>query len=142
MRVFQMNDVREPNNPGIHKIGVFWVYTGAVLGVAHPLGLGEEYVAGLVDSPLEHVEIWDSAFHLRHGFCELNQVEYQCVPRGRVLHARNLGPLVYLDRSLMDRQTKRLIAAFFGFSGRAAVWRADPHYTTSQPELDSLFDEY
>lgn len=136
-----MNDVREPGSPDIHKIGVFWVYAGVVLGVAHPLGLGEECVAGLVDSPLDHVEIWDSAFHLRHGFHELNQVEYQCVPRGRVLHARNLGPLVYLDRSLLNKQAKRLIAAFFGFSVRAAVWRADPHYTTSQPELDNLLGE-
>lgn len=136
-----MCKVHEVNSQEIHKVGVFWVYSGVVLGVAHPISLGEEHVAGLVDSPLDHFSIWNGAFHLRHGLPGLNLVEYQCVPRGRVLHARNTGPLVYLDRSLMKMQTKRLIAAYFGFSARAAMWRTDPHYTTSQPDLDSLFDE-
>lgn len=136
-----MSASNEVNSQEAHKIGVFWVYSGAVLGVAHSISLGEEHVVGLVDSPLDHFSIWEAAFHVRHGFTELNQVEYQCVPRGRVLHSRNTGPLVYLDRTLMKTETKGLIAAFFGFSVRAAIWRTDPHYTTSLPDLKILFDE-
>jgi hypothetical protein len=136
-----MSNVNEGNSPEIHKIGVFWVYSGVVLGVAHPINLGEEHVLGLVDSPLDHFSIWDAAFHLRHGFKELNQVEYECVPRGRVLHARNTGPLIYLDRTLMKAESKGLIASYFGFSAQTATWRSDAHYTTCLPDLDRLFDE-
>lgn len=136
-----MSNVNEVNSQETQEIGVFWVYSGVVLGVAHPISLGEERVEGLVDSPLDHSSIWDAAFHLRYGFNDLNQVEYHCVPRGRVLHARGTGPLVYLDRTLIKTETKCLIASFFGFPVRAATWRTDPHYTTCLPDLDRLFTE-
>lgn len=137
-----MSNSIEENRQGTHKIGVFWVYSGVVLGVAHPISIGEEHVVGLVDSPFDHVNIWDAAFHLRHGFPELNQIEYQCVPRGRVLHSKATGPLVYLDRTLMKMEAKELIASFFGFSVQATKWRTDPHYTTCLPDLDRLFDDH
>lgn len=41
----------------MHKVGVLWVYGGVVLGVAHPICLGEESLVTVVDSLLEHVSI-------------------------------------------------------------------------------------
>ena len=122
-----------------HNIGLFWVYQGDVIGVAHAFWIGDEFIPGLIDSPLDHVAIWTPAFHAKNGFSELCDIEYQCVPRGRVLHDRSSGPLVYLDRCLMCKDTKRLIASFFGFSVQVARWESDSHYTTSLCEIHRLF---
>ena len=42
------------------KVGLFWVYKGVVFGRARPLAEGEEGIGGLVDSPDNHVDVWES----------------------------------------------------------------------------------
>lgn len=124
------------------KIGVFWVYQGAVFGKARSVSEGQEGVKGLVDSPDDHVTLWEGPNGYRERFPELQYVEYQEVPRGRVLFQRSHGiPLVYLDKSLNNSATRELIARFFGFDPGRARWRGDLHYTTQPEDLDGMFSE-
>lgn len=121
------------------SIGVFWLYQGKVLGQTQRQDEGQQGIAGLIDSRLEHAAVWEAQQCFCRQFTELTGLEYFAIPRGRVLYVINSGPLVYLDRTLMNQQSKELIAAFFGFKPGTAKWRRDPHYTTGKDELMKLF---
>ena len=124
------------------KIGVFWVYRGAVFGKARPISDGQEGVKGLVDSPDDHVTVWEGPNGYRQNFPELRSVEYQEIPRGRVLFQRSRSiPLVYLDKSLNRPAVRELIAYFFGFDPNIARWMSDIHYTTHPAELEDIFSD-
>lgn len=121
-------------------IGIFWVYQGLVFGQTEPVTAGTEAVAGLVDSNLDHVVLWEEMTSAKRAFPELASMEYQDVARGRVLwQRRGSRHRVYLDKSLMNPETQSSIAEFFSFDARQATWHADSHYTTSPSELDQLF---
>ena len=123
-------------------IGIFWIFKDSIFGRAVSIAEGEEAVKGLVDSPCNHVDFWDSDTDFRRQFPELAHMEYQQVPRGRVLYQTSKeAPLVYLDKSLNTQASRELISRFFGFTAEQASWRGDLHYTTRQNELDDLFDE-
>lgn len=123
-------------------IGIFWVYLGKVFGQAEPVTAGTEAVLGLVDSNLDHVTVWEKMASARHTLPELTGMEYQQVPRGRVLWQRKKScHLVYLDKTLLAHETRAAIAEFFQFDKSHAVWKSDSHYTTATDELDRLFLE-
>lgn len=121
-------------------IGIFWVYQGMVFGQAEPITAGTEAVAGLVDSNLGHVELWDKMAAARRSYPELASMEYQDVARGRVLWQRK-GDChrVCLDKSLFSPAIRSAIAQFFDFDVSKAVWKTDSHYTTAIEDLDTLF---
>jgi hypothetical protein len=122
------------------KLGIFWVYKNVVFGKTCPIEEGEEGVSGLVDSPDNHVDIWESADGYASLFPELRGTGYEQVPRGRVLFQRSRNqPVVYLDRVLNHKNTRQQIAAFFDFQADQALWRGDMHYTTVAGELDAIF---
>lgn len=124
------------------KIGVFWVCRGVVFGSARPISDGQEGVKGLVDSPDDHVTVWEGPNGYRQKFPELRTVEYQEIPRGRVLFQRDRSiPLVYLDKSLNRPVLRELIANFFRFDPSTAKWRSDIHYTTDSGELEGIFSD-
>lgn len=124
------------------SIGIFWVYKNTVFGKKSSIAEGEEAIRGLVDSPYNHVDFWDSETEYRRLFPELAHLEYQQVPRGRVLYqAAKDAPLVYLDSALNTEPCRSLIAEFFGFEAAQGSWRNDLHYTTRQRDLDALFDD-
>jgi hypothetical protein len=123
-------------------IGVFWVYQHTVFGKRAPIEAGEEAVKGMVDSPYDHVDVWETDTDYRRNFPELVQAEYQQIPRGRVLYQTGKGvPVVYLDTTLNTPPVRELIARFFEFPVEQASWQKDAHYTTRQNDLDALFDE-
>lgn len=123
-------------------IGIFWVYQGKVFGQAEPVTAGTEAIPGLVDSNLEHVTLWEKMATARRTFPELASMEYQQVPRGRLLWQRKKGRhLVYLDKTLLAQETRAAIAVFFQFDMSHADWKSDSHYTTAADELDRLFLE-
>ncbi|MDO9167481.1 MAG: hypothetical protein Q7U18_00065 [Methylobacter sp.] len=124
------------------KIGVFWVHNGTVIGKAESLEAGIEGVPGIIDSNENHIDVWKINRKWIREFPHLAGVEYQEIPRGRVLFLKKENrPLVYLDKSLMPSENRLLISEFFEFEQGTALWRSDPHYTTSRNELDNLFDE-
>ena len=124
------------------RIGVFWIYKETVLGKSAGLSEGHENVPGIVDSPYDHVECWEHDASFIQPFPELRGSEYQSVPRGRVLFdTKTNSPIVYHGRELLNDRSRALIAEFFDFESSSASWRIDPHYATSQEEIDSLFGD-
>jgi len=121
------------------KIGCFWVYKNKVIGRARAIGEGWD-CDGRIDSPDDHVTLWenDSAF-LKPS--ELAGVEYQTVPRGRVVwFKKEKTAVVYMERKLLDSAAvRKKVATFFCLAGNEAEWKADLHYTTDPAEIDSLF---
>jgi hypothetical protein len=112
------------------RIGIFWVYRDKVLGRAVELTAGEEGVAGLLDSPDNHAELWEGA-QLLAAYPELRAEEYFAIPRGRVLWRREPpSAIVYMDARLFTDAIKGRIADFFQLAGCAVLWQTDPHYTT------------
>ena len=123
------------------KIGIFWIYKGEVLGRAVPLSAGGENYPGLVDSPDNHVEVWDEpSFLLAHP--ELKLREYQDVPRGRVLwDMNNRKAIIYMDSTLHTPDNKANLRNFFALENCEVQWGTDSHYTTKIDDLTVLFDE-
>ena len=122
------------------KIGIFWIFKGAIFGKAVRLDAGVEGVPGVIDSPDNHADVWDLDRPWAPRFPELSGVEYQDVPRGRVLYLADKGVhLVYLDKSLMTTAGRLLICELFEISAGKSQWRSDVHYTTSRREIDQLF---
>lgn len=122
------------------KVGIFWVYKGVVFGKARPFEEGEEGVKGIVDSPDNHIDVWESDEGYTCHFPELSGVEYQQIPRGRALFQRNGNKhVIYLDKTLNNETSRKLIAAYFGFHESQAQWRSDLHYTTAPDALDEMF---
>lgn len=123
-------------------VGIFWIYQGNILGRARPLDEGESSVAGLIDSPDNHSDLWECDPAFLSSFPDLRGLEYQQVPRGRVLFSSlENRAVVYRDKTLCTEAVKQLIVDFFGLQDVKVVWKTDPHYTTSRLDLDSLFDE-
>jgi hypothetical protein len=99
-------------------------------------------VPGIIDSPFNHVETWDLDRSFRKPFPELRGMQYQDVPRGRVLFdSKQQQHIIYLGRDLMNARSKELIAEFFGFDPESAAWKIDVHYTTNADEIGSLLDD-
>ena len=42
------------------KIGIFWVYKNQVIGKACDLSQGDENIPGLLDSPDNHIDLWEN----------------------------------------------------------------------------------
>jgi len=122
-------------------IGIFWVYDEVVFGKAINIDEGEEYVSGVVDSPDNHTDYWDTEKEHLKLFPELRFSEYFEVPRGRVLFSRKEGQTnIYMDKVLFNDKTKQLIKDFFQLNDTKTEWRTDHHYTTKEEELDQLLE--
>ena len=124
------------------KIGIFWVYNNQVIGKACDLSQGDENISGLLDSPDNHIDLWENDKNWRNPFQELIGTEYQCVPRGRVIYSKeNHNTIVYMDKQLHSKPVKQLIRDFFQLNSIAVIWAIDEHYTTDLQEINDIFDD-
>lgn len=123
------------------KTGIFWIYQNALIAKTCERENSALSVGGLLDSPDNHSDYWDSTLQYSAQFPEFVAMEYFQVPRGRVLlMQKGAKALVYLDRTLISDKYKALIQQNFQLEGMAISWRADAHYTTEIGELDGIFD--
>lgn len=123
------------------KIGIFWIYKDQVVGKARALAEGEENVPGLIDSPDSHVVLWEQTLGFHKRFPELLDIDYQQVPRGRVLFDRKLGKaVVYMDKVLHIAKHKAALSQFFQLDAATTIYRTDDHYTTDE-FFDADFDD-
>lgn len=110
------------------KIGIFWYYNKQPIGIAHQFSADEQDSLGLVDSPYTHVEYWEV---LRQQVRQLRFVEYEKIPRGRVIfNAKTNKAIVYMDSSLFKKTIAKQIALFFDLDFEQVVWKKDTHYRT------------
>lgn len=118
------------------KVGIFWVFRGTLLAASYAVQDGQEYgdaINGLTD----HVKYWPK-FQKSHP--ELRSVEYQDVPRGRVLFMKPSRKFhVYMDKVLHNSKTKRALLEEFDLPVGKSKFLMDAHYTTDQDELERMF---
>lgn len=127
-------------------IGIFWGYQSKVFGAKQPLSAGDSTLPGFIDSTFAHVFVWETNLSIKSQYHELCSMEYQDIPRGRVVfkgvatQAKGGKYIVYLDKCLLTDAYKQVILEFFELQGKKVVWRMDAHYTTNPDDLDALFE--
>ncbi len=120
------------------QLGIFWVYQERVIGRARALADGDESRPGLLDSPDDHVSLWENA-ELRKP-ARLHS-EYFDVPRGRVVFStEEHRAIIYLDASLSGTAVRKRILSFFDLADTPVTWKEDPHYTTDVRKLRAMLD--
>lgn len=121
------------------KTGIFWIYQGKLIAKTCEEGNSVSSVGGLLDSPDNHADFWESHVQYSKLFPELADKEYFQVPRGRVLLMQaDTKAIIYLDRKLMHNKYKTLIRHGFELEGAPVSWRRDAHYTTDAASVDFL----
>ena len=122
------------------KIGIFWFYRGQVFGKACDLPEGQENVPGIIDSPYTHIDLWERDPQFVVPFSELRGLEYQEVPRGRVVYSKKgVRVIVYMDQAIYAAHGKQVVSDFFELNNTYTQWRTDAHYTTDPRSMDSMF---
>jgi hypothetical protein len=123
------------------QLGIFWAFNGEVIGRARPLAEGCERWPGLLDSPDDHMTLWDDPT-LKKAHLHLAPSDYTEVPRGRVIFStKENRAIIYLDEALSSTAVRKRIRAFFDLQSTPVTWKGDPHYTTDPQKLDAIFEE-
>ncbi|WP_026470615.1 hypothetical protein [Alkanindiges illinoisensis] len=108
------------------NIGIFWVYKNTVLGIPEDISQGFKGYNGLIDSNFDHVSIWEN-LELKKQFPELKNLEYEQIPRGRILFSiKQNNHIIYMDKTLFESNIKQKIAEFFDFNINQVIWKKDP----------------
>ena len=122
----------------VGKVGIFWVHRGELLAAPFALEAGEDY-GDAINGPTDHVKFWPE-FQTIHR--ELRELEYQDVPRGRVLYMKpDRQFLVYMDKTLHTAKVKSAIRKTFGLAASNTRFLLDAHYTTDPAALKHLFED-
>jgi len=122
------------------QLGIFWVCNGQVFGRARPLAEGCERWPGLLDSPDDHIAVWEDRT-LKKAHPDLASLDYTEVPRGRVIFSiKDNRAIIYLDEVLSSAAVRKRIRVFFGLHSTPVTWEGDPHYTTDPQKLDAIFE--
>jgi len=112
------------------KMGIFWFYNRQVLGIAHDINLNDIDSLGLVDSPFTHVDYWQKIKSTRS---ELHDVEYEDIPRGRIVYNHHRHDLIiYLDETLLNKLIVNQIVEFFQLQPVTIKISKDLHYQTKR----------
>jgi hypothetical protein len=118
------------------RVGIFWIFRGKLLATVCPLGDGESY-GDAINGPINHVTQWQVFQKLNP---ELRSLEYQSVPRGRVLFMKPTGEFhVYLDRVLDTQRNRKALLQAFELPKSSTRFLRDAHYTTDLEDLERLF---
>lgn len=118
------------------KVGIFWVFRRRLLMAACPVEDGVE-CSGAIDSRHDHVDYW-KVLQRRHP--ELRALEYEQVPRGRVVFFQSDQRFcVYLDERLRTPALQQRVRKAFDLPASRTRFESDPHYVTDRGELDRLF---
>ena len=119
------------------KVGIFWVYQGQLIAAAVPLQDGIDD-GDFINGPFDHLAYWEI---VRRTMPALRTVEYDAVPRGRVLYKKVEGRcVVYMDKVLHREEVKTGIMTHFELPA-ATPFLTDIHYTTTPADLERLFDD-
>ena len=108
------------------KIGIFWYWNNQVIGIAHSFNITKADSIGLIDSPYTHVEYWVT---LQEKYSELQNYEYEQIPRGRVIFDTNKEKsIIYLDKTLLYKSKINRVYDFFNLNPEQSVLKKDSHY--------------
>jgi hypothetical protein len=131
---YDMADVKRTRREP--KVGIFWFYKRTLLTASAPLDKGVE-TSDSVNGPFDHIDFWPI---LQRQHPKLRQLEYEDVPRGRVLFLKATRTFdIYMDKRLHTPTFKRQLLAAFDLPKSRTRYRTDPHYTTDPKDLELLF---
>ena len=117
-------------------LGIFWVFKGKLLKAETLLKDGIED-AEVINAKHDHVSFWRV---FRYRVPGLRKLEYEQVPRGRVLFMKTPKKFcVYMDQTLHRPAIKKLILAQFHLPKTRTTFLTDSHYTTDPEELERMF---
>ena len=123
------------------KVGVFWGYQGKIIAGTTQFKNADDD-GYFVNSPYSHVEYWKV---VRKRCPELNEYEYEDIPRGRVLFSKEDEVFyIYMDKKLCNESYKRQVLMEFAISQynkEKIQFKTDLHYTTDKYQIDLLFSE-
>jgi len=120
----------------MNKVGIFWFYQDRLLVAAVPLQDGIEDELS-INGPYDHFPYWET---VRRTIPALRTVEYEALPRGRVLYKKaERRCVVYMDNFLHQDIYKQAIRHHFALPS-ATPFLTDTHYTTAPEDLERLFD--
>ena len=118
------------------KVGIFWVYNTQPIVAAVPLPEGIDD-GNFINGPYDHLPYWET---VRRTIPALRSVEYDAVPRGRVLYKKaEERCVVYMDKVLHHEEVKQVIRDYFALPV-PTPFLTDLHYTTTPEDLARLFD--
>ncbi len=101
------------------KIGIFWYWNNQVIGIAHSFNITKADSIGLIDSPYTHIEYWIT---LQEKYSELQNYEYEQIPRGRVIFDTNKEKsIIYLDKTLLYKSKINKVYDFFNLNPEQLV---------------------
>ncbi len=136
MKLNKLSNTKRPSAFAGGKVGIFWVFDEKLLPATWALQAGEEYgdaINGLAD----HVNYWPQ-FQKQNP--ELKRLDYQEVPRGRVLFSKTSQKFhIFMDKVLHEPKIKRAILKKFDLPAAKTKFLTDLHYTTNPEELNRLF---
>src|SRR5262245_39427400 len=120
------------------QVGIFWIYRGQLILKTIPLQEGLDD-GDFINGPEDHLSYWDT---VRRTHPALQSVEYDAVPRGRVLYKKAEGRCyVYMDIVLHNEDVKKLLRHYFALPDETP-FATDIHYTTTPADLARLFDDH
>ena len=120
------------------QVGIFWIYRGQLILKAVPLQDGLDD-GDFINGPEDHLSYWDTVRRTRPA---LRSVEYDAVPRGRVLYKKAEGQCyVYMDKVLHHEDVKTMLRHHFALPAETPFY-TDIHYTTTPADLARLFDDH
>jgi hypothetical protein len=118
------------------KVGIFWVFKENVLADTWPLQEGEKF-DDFINGRNDHVDFWPK-LQIKHP--ELLNLEYQDVPRGRVIFKKTKRTFsIYLDKVLLKPSIKKEIRRKFDLPVANSKFLTDAHYTTKPEAIENLF---
>ena len=109
-----------------------------MLSVISPVDEGTA-LNGIVDAAFAHIDTWP-VLQRRHA--ELRVLEYEDVPRGRVLFLQRQKRFrVLMDKALFRPAIKAAIRKAFALPKARTEFKTDAHYTTDPAAIERLFEE-
>ena len=107
-------------------VGIFWYDCGHVISFADSLDHATA-TGDFVDSNREHYKTWE---RLVRSIPKFQNMEYEDVPRGRVVYNRKRGTFVVYSSSQLvnDRKFRYAIFAAFNLKSNESEFNSDIHY--------------
>ena len=124
--------------PVTGMIGIFWWHDARLLALVCRVDEGD-VAGGTVDSKFAHIETWSV---LQKRYYKLRALEYEDVPRGRVIYLQSAKRFrVLMDKVLFQHGIKAAILDRFTLPKSITSFVRDHHYTTDPKDIDRLFGD-
>jgi len=120
------------------KVGVFWSHNGRIRAGTALVKDGEDD-GFFINYPFSHYQYWNI---LQKNYPELKILEYDEVPRGRVIFSKEENMfLIYMDRALFSEKIKQKILREFALDKTKTRFGTDMHYTTGRGKINKLLKD-